>query len=222
MAVWGVVNPKGGVGKSTTVAHLGAVAARRGRRTLLVDLAAGPGLHLHFQRTASGPIGARPLPVHEELPLYCAAHPTLLPQAPDALLDFVAEQAAAHDLVLLDAPTGGLAPACLPLLCADVGLFVTGGGALEALGAARAFLGARRIRGPRPRLDKVVLTRRGAGDDALRAALQKHCGGAVAAAAISEREEVAGAVWTGFPASGDAAADFAALYDEVTEEAGDG
>ena len=33
-----VVNQKGGVGKSTTAVNLSAAVARRGRRTLLVDL----------------------------------------------------------------------------------------------------------------------------------------------------------------------------------------
>lgn len=38
MKVWAVANQKGGVGKTTTVVSLGGLLARRGRRTLLLDM----------------------------------------------------------------------------------------------------------------------------------------------------------------------------------------
>ncbi|GAB7081600.1 ParA family protein [Megalodesulfovibrio paquesii] len=55
-----VMNQKGGVGKTTTVANLGTALARLGRRVLLLDL--DPQAHL----TAS--LGLRELPLHPESP----------------------------------------------------------------------------------------------------------------------------------------------------------
>jgi len=46
--VFAVINQKGGVGKTTTVANLGAVVASRGHRTCLIDLDPQAHLSLHF------------------------------------------------------------------------------------------------------------------------------------------------------------------------------
>lgn len=46
--VYSVVNQKGGVGKTTTTANLGAALAARGKRVLLLDLDAQANLSAHF------------------------------------------------------------------------------------------------------------------------------------------------------------------------------
>lgn len=46
--VYAVINQKGGVGKTTTVANLGAVIASRGHKTCLIDLDPQAHLTLHF------------------------------------------------------------------------------------------------------------------------------------------------------------------------------
>ena len=46
--VYSVVNQKGGVGKTTTTANLGAALAARGQRVLLIDLDAQANLSAHF------------------------------------------------------------------------------------------------------------------------------------------------------------------------------
>ncbi len=50
--VYAVVNQKGGVGKTTTVANLGAALAEKGERVLLVDLDAQGNLSAHLGVTA--------------------------------------------------------------------------------------------------------------------------------------------------------------------------
>lgn len=227
MAVWCVVNPKGGTGKSVVAANLAAAAARQGRRTLLMDLSPDPVLHLMFSAICGENPGAAPRPaLASEVPLFCCAQPTLLPYAPDALLDQITAADGAFDLVVLDAPSGGLAQACLPLLGADVGLFVCRPGALDVLGAVRAWKAAQRISGPRPRVDRAVVCRvpPATEDTDVRAILQQHCDGQVAQTVVAERAAIERAVQAQHPAAFDdeAGRDFLALYAEIDGWRADG
>ncbi|RME34715.1 MAG: ParA family protein [Gammaproteobacteria bacterium] len=90
MIVWTVANQKGGVGKTTTAISLGALLARAGQRTLLIDLdphgsmtshfgldpdAPGESAYTLFHNTASG----RPLPASSMLQQTGVERLTLLP-----------------------------------------------------------------------------------------------------------------------------------------------
>ncbi len=64
-----VINQKGGVGKTTTVANLGAALADRGRRVCLVDLDPQAHLTLHFGLEPGGsPAGAYDILTGDALP----------------------------------------------------------------------------------------------------------------------------------------------------------
>lgn len=130
MKIVAVVNQKGGVAKTTTVANLGACLAERGKRTLLIDmdpqanLTVGLGvpwydldqaLHTVLQDCDETPLSAILRPI-ADLPLYLApghldlAHTEamLLPQADkayrlrNALEELLAQQE--FDWVLIDCP----------------------------------------------------------------------------------------------------------------------
>ncbi|AXG05825.1 hypothetical protein DU500_04885 [Haloplanus rubicundus] len=141
MRVYAVASGKGGVGKTTTVANLGAVLAAGGHETVVVDadlgmgnLAGalgvdadeGPTVHdvLAGRATAAearreGPVGLGVLPASDSLDDFGAANPSNL----TALLDGLDEAGA--EVVLVDTSAGLSHDSVEPLRIADEVLLVS-------------------------------------------------------------------------------------------------
>jgi len=130
--VYAVASGKGGVGKTTTVANLGAVLARAGHETVVVDVDLGMGnlagvlgidvdtgatLNDTLAGTADvaaavreGPVGLSVLPASDDLDDFGAADPEGLPRVLEAL---------DADVVLLDTSAGLSHDSVEPLRVAD-------------------------------------------------------------------------------------------------------
>ncbi|WP_129114397.1 nucleotide-binding protein [Halegenticoccus tardaugens] len=136
--VYAVASAKGGVGKTTTAAALGAVLAAGGRRTAVVDADVGmanlggtlgadadaatvhdvlAGLATPGEATYEGPAGLSVLPGDTDLAAFPDADPARLGELIDALAD--------HDFVLVDTGAGLSHDAALPLGLADGVLLVS-------------------------------------------------------------------------------------------------
>jgi len=138
MRVYAVASGKGGVGKTTTVANLGAVLAAGGHETVVVDAdlgmgnlagalgvdaAAGPTVHdvLAGRTTATdacreGPVGLRVLPASDSLDDFGAANPSNLATLLDGL---------DAEVVLVDTSAGLSHDSVEPLRVADEVLLVS-------------------------------------------------------------------------------------------------
>jgi chromosome partitioning related protein ParA len=124
MYVLSIISTKGGVGKTTVTANLGAVLADAGLRVLLIDLDSQPTLSSYFSLTSRAPCGTLELIAQHQLEprqivsrteiagldLIRSNDPTgqlatLLLHAPDGrvrLRNLLPRLASAYDLVLID------------------------------------------------------------------------------------------------------------------------
>lgn len=139
MKTLGIVNQKGGVGKTTTAVNLAAYLAKAGARVLLIDLdpqvnaTSGVGQSTQEQNIYTVLIESRPA---EEAILEIGKGMHLLPSSPDLvgasaelleqphrLRDILNPLKDDYDLILLDAPPS-LGPISINVLAAAEGLIV--------------------------------------------------------------------------------------------------
>lgn len=134
----GIVNQKGGVGKTTTAVNLAAYLARLGKRVLLVDLdPQGNATSGLGQKTDKGVYAflnnqaeAEELLLKPDTRLHMmAAEPELvgasaeLLETPGKLMERIRDVEAGYDVILMDAPPS-LGPLTLNVLAASQGLIV--------------------------------------------------------------------------------------------------
>ena len=142
MKIIAIANHKGGVGKTTSVAHLGVALARKGKRVLLIDLDAQQNLTFFFLKDEEAEVsifdalkGTAPLPV-----LHIRENLDLTPSSIDLaraeqdlngriareylLKNLLAEAGANYDFILLDCPPS-LGVVTYNALVASTDLYIT-------------------------------------------------------------------------------------------------
>ena len=143
-AVWGFVNAKGGVGKSTLAVHAAVWHARRGASVVLVDADA--------QQASSVWLGEVQQPGVQVVP---AADAAAVQRAVDA--------ARTHaDVVLVDGPAGLSDVTRAALIVTDLAVLPVGPSAVDlraALQAVELVLAARHARGSQLPAARLVLNR---------------------------------------------------------------
>ncbi len=207
MAVVAVVGLKGGIGKSTLAVHLAGLAAQDGARVAFVD---------------ADPNGSSSRFLAEAAPALQIERM----QTADDILEGVPKLAAAHDVVVIDAPGGDDEAVRAILLVASAAVLPTGAGAFDLHALARTVRVVRQaqsIRAGAP-IPVVVLNRLRTGSVIAReaAAAVAQLGVRVAPVSIPERVGLADAVGQGrfawdHPPARDAARELiAALRDILT------
>jgi chromosome partitioning protein len=211
VAIIGLVQSKGGVGKTTSAINLAAELARRGRSVVVVD--ADPARH------ATGIAADGRLPFRVE---------TMLCEDVDAVAAWAkGVRAIKADFIIVDAPGAMGAAFGASIAICDLALIPSGATVLDVRGAAETVKLIRQHRraSGRTKPDVLILPSRidkrtvaGKGAVATLAILLE-----AVSAAISYRAIVADSLASGEPVAADSpsAAEFAALADAVLTRLGD-
>jgi chromosome partitioning protein len=161
-----ILNPKGGVGKTTTAVNLGCSLGLAGRRTLVVDLGARANAEtvLGLRGLTGGPSADAPAEVgaartpFEHLEVATAART----DGGDALRRALGAARGRYDVVLVDCPPGVDPLVASALAASDAALVPIQCAALAAESAGRA-LALARATNARLELDGILITMAGEG-----------------------------------------------------------